>query len=80
MTCTILAGEYGDDAPLWLRKPRRMTINILEAAFEKLIASYNREGRIVSNLASFLLEKTLSQILHPIDGSAGHIALNRHAD
>jgi hypothetical protein len=80
MACKILAEKYANNAPLWLRKPRRMTINLPEAAFEKLIARSNREGRSVSNLTSFLLEKILSRILHPIDGSAGHNAVNRRAD
>jgi hypothetical protein len=79
MACEIPAGKHGDDSPLWLRKPRRITINLPEGVFDELIARSSREGRSVSNLASFLLEKTLSRILHPIDGSAGHNAFNRRA-
>jgi hypothetical protein len=79
MARKFLEGQNGDYAPLWLRKPRRITINLPEAAYEQLLARSSREGRSVSNLASFLLEKTLSRILHPIDGSAGHNAFNRRA-
>jgi hypothetical protein len=79
MACKIPTEKHGKDAPLWLRKPRRITINLPEAAYEKLLARSSQEGRSLSNLASFLLEKTLSRILHPNDGSAGHIAVNRRA-
>jgi|694.fasta_scaffold104180_3 hypothetical protein len=80
MAYKIPAEKYGDDTPAWLRKPRRMTINLPVEAYEQLIARSNREGRSVSNLASFLLEKMLSRFLHPIEGSAGHNALNRCAE
>lgn len=80
MALEPLRRKYGDCTPPWLRKPRRTTINPPEVVYEELIARSNREGRIVSNLASFLLEQTLSRHFHPVDGSAGHNAVNRRAE
>ena len=74
-----LGGKHGDCTPHWQRKPRRITISLPEAVYGKLIARSSREGRSVSNLASYLLEETLSRLLHPDDSSAGGNAVNRGA-
>lgn len=41
------------------RAPRRITITIPNGVYEELIARSNQEGRSLSNLAAFLIEKTL---------------------
>jgi hypothetical protein len=47
------------------RTPRRITITIPNGVYEELIARSNEEGRSLSNLAAFLIEKTLG------DGNRG---------
>jgi hypothetical protein len=42
-----------------LRTPRRITITIPNGVYEELILRSNEEGRSLSNLAAFLIEKTL---------------------
>lgn len=41
------------------RVPRRITITIPNGVYEALIERSNEEGRSLSNLAAFLIEKTL---------------------
>ncbi|MFM8276051.1 MAG: ribbon-helix-helix domain-containing protein [Cyanobium sp.] len=41
------------------RAPRRITITIPNGVYEALISRSNQEGRSLSNLAAFLIEKTL---------------------
>jgi hypothetical protein len=44
---------------LAFRAPRRITITIPNGVYEELITRSNQEGRSLSNLAAFLIEKTL---------------------
>ncbi len=46
------------------RTPRRITITIPNGVYEELIARSNQEGRSLSNLAAFLIEKTLDDGHH----------------
>ena len=39
------------------RRPRRISITVSSHVFEALIARSSREGRSVSNLAAFVLER-----------------------
>jgi hypothetical protein len=55
-----LAGEQFN-SPLWMRKPRRITITIPESIYERLLSRSDREGRSISNLAAFLLEHAITQ-------------------
>ena len=41
------------------RSPRRITITIANAAYERLLERSDQEGRSLSNLAAFLLESSL---------------------
>jgi hypothetical protein len=46
------------------RTPRRITITIPNGVYEELIVRSNQEGRSLSNLAAFLIEKTLDDGHH----------------
>ncbi|MFN9693780.1 MAG: ribbon-helix-helix domain-containing protein [Synechococcaceae cyanobacterium] len=46
------------------RTPRRITITIPNGVYEELIRRSNQEGRSLSNLAAFLIEKTLDDSHH----------------
>ena len=48
-----------DAKPSAFRAPRRITITIPNGVYEALISRSNQEGRSLSNLAAFLIEKTL---------------------
>ena len=48
-----------DSRPSAFRAPRRITITIPNGVYEALISRSNDEGRSLSNLAAFLIEKTL---------------------
>ena len=48
-----------DVKPSAFRAPRRITITIPNGVYEVLISRSNLEGRSLSNLAAFLIEKTL---------------------
>ena len=48
-----------DGKPSAFRAPRRITITIPNGVYEELISRSNQEGRSLSNLAAFLIEKTL---------------------
>jgi len=69
--------EWNIEVPLWLRKPQRISVTLPEATFEVLLERSNREGRSISNLAAFLLERTIhlnqtqDQDLLPSSGSSG---------
>lgn len=41
------------------KKPRRITITLPEKAYQALISRSLEEGRSISNLAAFLLERSL---------------------
>ena len=41
------------------RKPQRLTITVSWVVFERLIERSQREGRSISNLSSFILERGL---------------------
>jgi hypothetical protein len=43
-----------------LRSPRRITITMPYGAYQGLLDRSDREGRSLSNLAAFLLEKALT--------------------
>ncbi|QVL52551.1 MAG: hypothetical protein KFB97_14300 [Cyanobium sp. M30B3] len=46
--------------PLAFRKPQRITITIPHAVYENLSTISFRDGRSMSNLASFLLERAIN--------------------
>lgn len=52
------SGELARNASAF-RAPRRITITIPNGVYEELITRSNQEGRSLSNLAAFLIEKTL---------------------
>lgn len=45
--------------PVHLRKPQRLTITISWVVFERLVERAQREGRSMSNLSSYILEREL---------------------
>lgn len=52
-------GQDGKVRPLF-RKPRRITITIPDQAYRSLLERSNRQGRSISNLAAFLLERAIA--------------------
>ena len=51
------------------RKPVRITITVSYSTYGYLIERSNREGRSISNLASFLLESSLEEWAQVIDSN-----------
>ena len=47
--------------PVLLRQPRRMTVTISEHVYQKLVEISSEQGRSISNLAAFLLERSVSE-------------------
>jgi hypothetical protein len=43
------------------RSPKRISITIPYAMFEKIVERSNKEGRSLSNLAAFILEQGMEQ-------------------
>lgn len=43
------------------RKPKRITITVPDAAYQRLLERSDREGRSLSNLAAFLLESATAE-------------------
>ena len=58
-TSNIWCPTEVDSRPSAFRAPRRITITIPNGVYEALICRSNDEGRSLSNLAAFLIEKTL---------------------
>jgi hypothetical protein len=56
MTITRADGER-----LFVRSPKRLTITIPFSTFEKIVSRSNDEGRSLSNLAAYLLERGVEQ-------------------
>jgi hypothetical protein len=50
-----------DGERLFVRSPKRLTITIPFSTFEKIISRSNEEGRSLSNLAAYLLERGVEQ-------------------
>ena len=46
-------------SPVHLRKPQRLTITVSWVVFERLAQRATKEGRSMSNLSSFILERGL---------------------
>jgi hypothetical protein len=46
---------------LFVRSPKRLTITIPFSTFEKIVSRSNEEGRSLSNLAAYLLERGVEQ-------------------
>ena len=44
-----------------LRKPKRITITIPQAVYERLEELSSKDGRSMSNLAAFLLERAIQK-------------------
>ena len=66
--------------PVLLRQPRRMTITISDHVYQKLVLISDEQGRSLSNLAAFLLERSLEDgptVAGDTMGSVGHSAVDR---
>lgn len=50
--------------PASMRKPMRITITVSFGTHEALIRQSDEEGRSLSNLAAYLLERSLSDFNH----------------
>lgn len=48
-------------APLLFRKPRRITVTVPDQIYRSLLERSSREGRSISNLAAFLLERAVTE-------------------
>jgi hypothetical protein len=48
-------------APLLFRKPRRITVTVPDQIYRALLERSSREGRSISNLAAFLLERAVTE-------------------
>jgi len=61
MTCNISHQQFSlpMDHPAF-RSPKRLTITLPYASYQRLLARSDEEGRSLSNLAAFLLERALS--------------------
>ena len=46
--------------PVLLRQPRRITITVSDHVFRQLVQISSEQGRSLSNLAAFLLERSVS--------------------
>jgi hypothetical protein len=51
----VSARSEGDR--FFVRSPKRLTITVPYATFEKIVSRSNQEGRSLSNLAAYLLER-----------------------
>lgn len=59
MANEFTTGRQSGDGPLWMRKPRRITITIPAITYTHLLERSNSQGRSISNLAAFLLEQAV---------------------
>ena len=57
-------------APLFNRRPRRITVTVADATYVALEQISVQEGRSLSNLAAFLLERSLEDLAHRPDTPA----------
>jgi hypothetical protein len=57
VSMSIQATSGGKRLPLSCRKPQRISIAIPHAVYEELVKISFKDGRSMSNLASFLLEQ-----------------------
>jgi hypothetical protein len=48
-----------DDLKVELKRPKRITITVSDSLYRKLVERSDREGRSLSNLASYLLQRDL---------------------
>ena len=48
-----------DDLKAELKRPKRITITVSDSLYRKLVERSDREGRSLSNLASYLLQRDL---------------------
>ena len=55
------------------RKPVRITITVSYRTYSYLIERSNREGRSMSNLASYLLESSLEELAQVTDYSKSDV-------
>jgi hypothetical protein len=56
----MVALHSGGDR-LFVRSPKRLTITVPYSTFEKIVSRSNQEGRSLSNLAAYLLERGVEQ-------------------
>ena len=45
----------------FVRSPKRLTITLPHVTFEKIVSRSNQEGRSLSNLAAYLLERGIDE-------------------
>ncbi len=60
--------------PPLFRKPQRISITVPFQMYRALIERSSREGRSISNLASFLLEKAIEERSEAVEGCDDHAA------
>jgi hypothetical protein len=59
-------------APPGLRKPRRITITIPDIIYSQLLECSNSQGRSISNLAAYLLERSMQESLDDGQNGSNH--------
>jgi hypothetical protein len=79
MASGIPPAGRGTNAPLGLRKPRRITITIPEIIYTQLLECSNSQGRSISNLAAYLLEQSVGEALDDRQSCPNHDLDNRQA-
>ena len=56
-----MIGAYGKGDRFVVRSPKRLTITIPFSLFEKVVARSNEEGRSLSNLCAYLIERAIGE-------------------
>ena len=79
MASGIPPAGRGTDVPPGLRKPRRITITIPEIIYCQLLEFSNSQGRSISNLAAYLLEHSVQEVLNKHQDSPNHDLDKRRA-
>jgi hypothetical protein len=70
------AGSANGSGPLF-RKPRRITITVPDQIYRSLLERSSREGRSISNLAAYLLERAVASEQRAETGQGERIAADR---
>jgi hypothetical protein len=56
-------GDQNHQKVTAMRKPQRISVTISYAVFEKLVSQSIAEGRSLSNLASYILERSINETM-----------------
>jgi len=56
-----MISDLNEGDRFFVRSPKRLTITLPYSTFERIVSRSNQEGRSLSNLAAYLLERGVEQ-------------------